>query len=221
MLRTLLAGALLTALATAALAQPITQTPGAGPPDLPLPPRERARLFISSMGEPFRMADGLGAWLAGADADHDGAVTLDEFRADAQRFFRQLDADHDGKIDGFEIQAYETDIAPEITHLGQNVGGGGRRGFFGGGRGGRGGGDGAGAQAEPGGSIRAAGAEGAARFSLLNIAEPVASADEDLNGRVSAEEWEHAVTRRFEKLDHGKTGRLTAESLRNPAPKKK
>ncbi|MEO8113421.1 MAG: hypothetical protein ABI655_03495, partial [Phenylobacterium sp.] len=75
----------------------------------------RPRLFISPSGEPFRGPDGLGAWLAGADADHDGAVTLTEFRADAVRFFKVLDANGDGRIDGFEIQAYERDIAPEIT----------------------------------------------------------------------------------------------------------
>jgi len=207
MLRTLRAVALLAMLATSALAQPIIQIPGSGPADVPSQPRAGARLFISPMGEPFRVADGLGVWLAAADANQDGAVTLDEFRADAQRFFRRLDTDHDGRIDGFEIQAYETDVVPEIAQLGQDEAGGGRRRFFGGG--GRG----------PAG--RGAGAEGAARFSLLNIAEPVSAADEDLDGRVSALEWEHAVTRRFEKLDHDKSGRLTAESLRSPAPQKK
>jgi hypothetical protein len=240
---TLLAGAMLTALATAAVAQPIEQIPG-GPPDKPQergrdrepggPGGPRARLFISPFGEPFRVENGLGAWLAGADANHDGAVTLEEFRADAKRFFGMLDANHDGTIDGFEIQAYEMEIVPEITQLGLDGGGGRRPGGAGGGgsrgggrRGGRGGGGGRGGDSgastsTSGGQIPASGAEGAARFSLLNIAEPVSSADEDLNGRVSALEWDHAVTRRFEKLDHDKSGRLTAESLRALAsPKKK
>src|SRR5437899_9460764 len=69
--------------------------PGGGPP--------RVRLFISPSGEPFRGEDGLGHWLAQADADHDGAVTLAEFRADAEHSFKFLDTNGDGVIDGFEL----------------------------------------------------------------------------------------------------------------------
>src|SRR6185437_11107947 len=63
------------------------------------------RLFISPSGEPFRGEDGLGRWLAQADTDHDGSVDLAEFRADARHSFQVLDANHDGVIDGFEMQA--------------------------------------------------------------------------------------------------------------------
>src|SRR5262252_202272 len=66
-------------------------------------PAPRIRMFISPAGEPFRGENGLAAWFAGADADHDGALTYTEFEADAMRFFKSLDVNHDGQLDGFEI----------------------------------------------------------------------------------------------------------------------
>ncbi len=228
MLRTQLASALLTAVLTlgaaSALGQPVEQIPGGAPEERGAPDRDRAgpprpRLFISPSGEPFRGADGLGAWLAGADTNHDGAVTLDEFRADAQRTFRLYDTNGDGKVDGFEIQAYETERVPEIAQFNLDEGGG-RRFFGGGGRGrggGRRGGGDAASDAQP---IKPAGREGAARFSLLNEPQPLAQADADLDGRVTAAEWALATDRRFAKLDRDKTGRLTADSLRGAGPKK-
>ena len=49
--------------------------------------RPRGRLFISPMGEPFRGPDPVRQWFDGADANKDGALTADEFVADAMRFF--------------------------------------------------------------------------------------------------------------------------------------
>jgi len=216
--------------AAAAQAPPIIEMQGRETRPEPGP---RVRLFISPMGEPFRGPDGFGAWLAGADADHDGAVTLQEFRADGERFFKLLDTDGNGFIDGFEMQAYERERVPEIATVGIEEGprGGG---FFGGGRGRGGGGrrGGGGGTREGGGPpggqggdkpqdaapgvFRGAGRDGAARFSLLNIPQPVANCDEDGNGRVTLAEWNHAATRRFEMLDKAKTGRLTRDALRPP-----
>ena len=203
--------------------------------DRPKPPA-RVRMFISPAGEPFRGDNGLAAWFARADADHDGALTYAEFEADALRFFKELDANHDGVLDGFELQAYERERVPE---LGQQdlleerfEAGGGRRVFGGGGESRRSGGPGGGMggvgtgaaphippnlpDAQP-----RAGREGAARFGLLNEAQPVANADEDVDGRVSLSEWKHATQRRFARLDRAKTSKLVVGELILPPGAKK
>ena len=183
-----------------------------------VPPGPRIRLFISPMGEPFRQPDGFGAWLAAADTDHDGAVSLAEFRADGQRFFKLLDTDASGDIDGFEMQAYERERVPEIATVSVEDGPRRRGGMFGGRR--RGGDTPTASDSAPtvqAGAFKGAGRSGAARFSLLNIPQPVANCDEDGNGRVSVQEWDHAMARRFSVLDKAGAGRLTRESLR-PSP---
>lgn len=54
------------------------------------------RLFISPMGEPFRVEgrndDPLADWFHQADRNHDDRLTLDEMEQDAERFFAQLDS---------------------------------------------------------------------------------------------------------------------------------
>ena len=206
----LLAGAVLS-LACAAQAEPYgEQIPGAGaePPPTPAP---RARLFISPSGEPFRMHDGLGAWFVQADTDADGALSADEFRADAQRFFKLLDTDHDGVVSGIEIQAYEHERVPEITALsmeGYGFGGEGRRKK----------------RKSPPQEFDLtprAGRHGAAQFSLLDEPQPVSHADTNIDGRVSTEEWSAITDRRFEVLDKAKAGKLTLDALRPQPPKKR
>jgi len=229
MWRPIVAGALMLALAACA-SEPRRAHRG-GPAGAEA--RLRRGLFVSPSGEPFRGTDGLGAWFAGADADHDGSLTAAEFQADAERFFRRLDVNGDGVIDGFEMQAYEQSVAPEIAALefdrgagsGQTAGE--RRGGGMGGRGGRRGGGMAGrgrGGAEPpsgGAGPRGSGREGAARYSLINEPEPVTGADENLDGRVSLEEWRRATARRFATLDKPKAGRLTLAALRGEAPPKR
>ncbi len=167
----------------------------AASPVLAQPPREsgppedrspRPELFISPMGEPFRQG-GPAAWFAGADTDGDGALSATEFETDGQRFFRTLDGDGDGRLSGIELQTYETEVAPEITGL-MDGGGLPRRG----GRSGR---------------------QGAARFSHLNIPEPVSGADLDVDRAVSLAEWRRTMTIRFRDLDLAKAGQLTLTSL--------
>jgi hypothetical protein len=191
-----LASALAAAVPALALAQP------AGPPHEGLhrgpPPAGEAggRLFISPSGEPFRGGDGLNVWFTAADTDHDGALTLSEFRADAARFFKVLDADKDRSVAGVENGIYETRIAPEITRMDLSGGRGrGKRAFI----------TKAGKPAEP--------RVGAAQYSLLNEPQPVRGADVDLNQRVSAEEWTKTATRRFAILNPTGDGKLTLEIL--------
>jgi hypothetical protein len=85
------------------------------------------RVFVSPSGEPFRPSaaapNPFEAWFARVDANHDCRIDRDEFRVDAVQFFKRLDTNHDGAIDGFEVNAYETAIAPELAMDGQGFAG--------------------------------------------------------------------------------------------------
>lgn len=199
---------LLLALA-AASGQPAT----APPADVP---RRLNRIFISPMGEPFRPSgrddDTLADWFHQADLNHDGFLTLEEMQKDADRFFATLDLNHDGEIDPDEITHYETAVAPEIStsHLGlasfgDEGEGGGRR------RHGRGWSDGGVDD----------GHEGGARYGLLDLPEPVVSADTNFNRGVSRAEFQQAATQRFVALDvdhQGKLALAVLETLKPPPP---
>ena len=179
-------------------------------------------------------------WFNGVDANHDGKLSHSEFVADARRFFKVVDTNHDGIIDTDEVQNYETVIAPEIS--GGSFGGGGRPGGGGGmgGGGHRGGGHGGGMGGGMGGGGMHGGRGGmggdgmgemegssaggvapsydsmrfgAARFSLLNIPEPVSSADADLDRSVLASEFDAAAMRRFDMLDTNGDGAIDRSEL--------
>jgi hypothetical protein len=234
MIRRLLPPAFLFLLTLGACASDEPGGPGhGGKPGGPPP----IRLFISPSGEPFRGEGGLARWFAQVDTDHDGSITLEEFRADARQSFKVLDLNGDGTIDGIELQHYEHDVVPEIGIMtfdepgggqrrgsGGSGGGGGRRG---GGGGGRGGGGQTGTARDPEQMLKdqssrpppGAGRDGAARYSLLNEPEPISAADADVDGKVTLAEWMAQTDRRFAKLDHLKTGRLTLDSLLKVQPK--
>jgi hypothetical protein len=178
--------------------------------------------FISPMGEPFRARtrddDTLADWFHWADRDHDGALTLAEMQADAERFFITLDSDRSGEIDPDELAHYEYEVAPDIQVMSRT-----RR--------------------SPNDPIPAArptrpederddakgrrrhseedraqlaiggGLQGGARYSLLNIPEPVAAADADFNRGISLAEFRQAAAARFNLLDSAHQGRLTLETL--------
>jgi len=204
------------------------QTPPARPG--PIARDVRAPIFISPMGEPFRegsTAAGLSRWFAGADRDGDQGLTLAEVGADSARFFAFLDVDGNGEIGPVEINRYEREIAPEI----QLGGWAGRRGL--GKRGGdwrrrdpdryEQGGRGPAGRRKSGGSFSeygdTTGLQGAGRYSLINIPEPVIDADSDLNRGVSRGEFAISAGRRFLLLDTGRDGRLTLDELQPLLPR--
>jgi hypothetical protein len=183
----------------------------ASSPKLPddAPPCARpdtAPVFLSPMGEPFRAAPGQpypsAIWFAGADKNGDNAVTRAEMVADAARFFARLDIDHDGRLTPDEVAAYERDIAPETSLFAvrpddfyersnrrrHEVDAVGRSSDYG-------------------------GAMGAGRYAWLNIPEPVAAADQDIDRVVSAAEFAAAAGRAFDSLDGAGRGRLKLSEL--------
>ena len=191
--------------------------PAAQPGDFPMVGRG---LFVSPAGEPFRRGAGgppLRAWFAQADADHDGALTVQEMQADFARYFAVLDADRNGELGPEEIANYESVILPEMRSGGglgfrpgaRMMGG---RPMTGVGGGGRGGGSGSrrGLGAGPG---RVAMLSGAARFGLLPISHPLMDADTNFNRGISPEEFRQAAGRRFLMLDTQHSGRLTLDQL--------
>jgi Ca2+-binding EF-hand superfamily protein len=171
--------------------------------------------FISPMGEPIRARtpneDTLARWFGQVDLNRDGVLTSDEMAADATRYFAVLDTNNDGQIDPDELVRYEWQVAPEIQvnsrfrharaanekpektareDRDQGTGGGDRYG----------------ARADD-------GPQGAARYALLNMPEPVAAADADLNRSISLAEFRQAAIARFQLLDKAHQGRLTLQQL--------
>jgi len=207
----LLAAAALALIAagTAAEAQP-GRRPGGG--------MTGARLFVSPAGQVFRpAADGengrlIETWFHAADADHDGALSLEEFRADFARAFAAFDRDGDGEIEPDEVAHYETLVLPEMASRGGAGLGGGMRGRGGGSRG-LGGGRGGAREVAPGRGARMAMMSGAARFGLLPIPHPIMDADADFNRGVTGAEFERAAGQRFLMLDTARTGRLILADL--------
>ena len=150
------------------------------------------QVFISPMGEPFRAPVGQpypsAAWFAGADANHDGALTRAEFRADALRFFKVLDINGDGRLTNTEVDIYEYRIAPEIVINSSDT---------------------SAASMQPkdddsdGPSHNTPLSpvkQGAANFSWRNDPEPVRSTDTDFNMKITQDEWMAAADSRFEAL---------------------
>ena len=190
--------------------------------------------FISPMGEAFRSHsatdDTLADWFQQADRNHDGMLTQDEMVEDADRFFATLDLDHDGQIEPEELVRYEWQLAPEIQvnskrkrgrgeplpvksgrddpllgdSLGDDQAGQGKRAR----------------RRQDASSDLDGGPQGAARYALLNIPEPVAAADADFNRAITIAEFRQAAIERFQLLDRSRQGRLTLEGLRSllPAP---
>lgn len=170
--------------------------------------------FISPMGEPYRARapghDTMADWFHRADRNGDGVLTDREMSADAERFFLTLDTDGNGQIEPEELVQYEWDVAPEIQ-----VGARWRS-----------------SSSAPKPAATQArnedsrgsdgldlGLQGAARYALLNIPEPVAAADYNLDRAISLAEFRAAASERFGRLDRNHKSGVTLqdmEALRPP-----
>lgn len=177
--------------------------------EAPPPPRPRAQLFLSPAGQPFRAPPGeaypVAAWFAQADVDRDGRLTRDEVRADADVWFKVLDADGDGQVGMIEARRWEEELVPEIA---RDALGGGM--MAAGGPRGRG-------RKPPGRNEADHRRQGAAVYSLVNEPHPVRGADGDFSMSVSAREWRAATDRRFTVLDPDGDGAVLALDLK-PTP---
>jgi len=173
--------------------------------------------FLSPMGEPFRSRtpddDPFARWFHQADGDQDGMLTADEMRADAERFFAALDVNRDGRIDSEERMTYESKIAPEVqvnsdwkrtrqetaaeARSSDDSDRGNRRRRW----------------SNEIDGYQLDGLQGAARYGLLNLPEPVAGADANFDRFVSLDEFRSAASYRFQLLDRDRSGRLTLKNL--------
>jgi hypothetical protein len=176
--------------------------------------------FISPMGEPFRARSAgdnpFARWFQQADLNRDGLLTVEEMRGDAVRFFQVLDSNGDGEIDPEELVVYESDIAPEVQvnarwkRSEQAV-----------------------AEAKPArpgdgrerwrrdeniDGYQVHGLQGAARYGLLNLPQPVAGADADFDRGTTLEEFQAAAVQRFHLLDSKRVGHLTLLELEGRLP---
>ena len=164
------------------------------------------QLFVSPMGEPFRALASepypSAAWFAQADANHDGVITRGEFRADAERFFKALDVNGDGKLNDMEMHRYEVLVAPEILAAvvdpSQNEA------------------VGTDFKGDPKQQTLSDVRQGAAYFGVIGDPEPVRSADGDFNMKVTLEEWMAAADRRYRILVGDKDGLKLSDLPKTP-----
>ena len=164
--------------------------------------------FISPMGEPFRSRsaedDTMARWFQQSDQNGDSVLAEAEMGADALRFFKTLDADENGLVLPEEMVAYEWEVAPEVqvNSRWRDVRGtsaaekrAGRRSGY-----------------DP------DGLQGAARYALLNMPQPVAAADSNFDRAVTVGEFKVATAQRFQLLDTNSDSRLDLAELRTLLP---
>ncbi|MDQ3478274.1 MAG: hypothetical protein M3438_03840 [Pseudomonadota bacterium] len=212
-MRVTLAVSLLTLVAAALAAQPASAQSA------------HSSVYLSLMGEPFIAPAGqspLALWVAKADTDRSGSVSLAELTVDADRFFKTLDVDGDGRVGGYEMTRYEEEIAPARLRAAAGarpVGSGSKD------RGGNAVGDLSGPANPrrglaglPGGmtgpqlSVSGGGLSGMS-YGGSSVPQPVAMTDVDMSGSVTVDEFSRAAARRFAMYDVNKNGVLEVAEL--------
>ncbi|HVY34604.1 MAG TPA: hypothetical protein VG960_09300 [Caulobacteraceae bacterium] len=179
---------------------------------------EPLTLFISPCGEPFFGPQSqpypIVTWFKQVDANADGKIDRDEFRADAEHFFKKLDRDGDGVLNSDEVYIYENVIVPEILNRDsaslrsgviraslQDDGGAKLQKI-------QDSGDGTDTPPKP-----VLTNQGAAFFGLFNDPEPVMSADRNFDFRISHKEFIDQSDRHFARLDVKGRGYFTLDDL--------
>jgi hypothetical protein len=179
-------------------------------------------VFISPCGQPFRAKPGapypVVDWFKQVDKNADGKIDRAEFVADAEAFFKVLDVNKDGVIDSYEVEIYEHNIAPEVLGYTVNVGAldhrdrrQGARLWL--------------AQVMPQGEDQSDDSDskptgpideipqGAGPYGLIEVPEPITSADTDFNGIIRKVNFLKLADRRFTTLDTENRGFLTLDKL--------
>lgn len=192
--------------------------PSARPPAQVQPPAPGPQLFLSPAGKPYRSPAGapypVADWFQSADTDADGRLTRAEFIADGERYFVTLDSSRNGQLEAAEIDAYEAAVlAPLTPRVGQAAPGADGAPPAGG----------SSPQARPVQMPASAGGprfrqppdapRGAGRYGIINIRHPIKAADQDMNARVTAEEWRRILNSRFDLLDTRRQGYLRLDEL--------
>lgn len=165
------------------------------------------QVFVSPVGQPFRgPADDPAPdtrWFAAADTNHDGRVDRAEMIADADRWFAKVDRNGDGEIDPAEMAIYERDTVPEVSIYERTAMDRAK----------------VATARKKGKPIPYGTPVGAARFALLNIPHPLASADTDFNRGVTRAELEAVATAAFAQLAQGQPALLLANLPDTPQMK--
>jgi len=154
---------------------------GGGPP-----PDPDAAPQLSPFGEPLSGAErscktALTVWARRLGASHDGSLSRAEWMANAEAQFARMDLDHDGFITADELSDYRAPFRPRPPRH------------------------------KPGGFSGDGGPPprgGAPAHKNTSIADPVMSADTNLDFQVSRDEFRQQAASLFDQLDHDQSGRL-------------
>lgn len=171
--------------------------------------QEDVSMMFSPNGEPLGRAvcaHALTSWFMRTDSDRNGFISLDEFMSDSTRQFAMMDRNNDGFVTADEL-AEQRNPFLVLDPLGEVRRSGGGGPSDGGGRGGPPPGGGAGPQGGggPGGAGGGPGGSGPgggdAQRSQRTGADPVMSADDNLDFKVSVVEFDRRARQEFARLD--------------------